>query len=55
MENEQHTAEDERDEKMAELKEELAELRKKLPSHGSWPEMEFRIMEIEDEIEELRG
>lgn len=46
---------DERELKMAELKEELAELRKKLPSHGSWPEMEFRIMEIEDEIEELRG
>ncbi|MFA5801466.1 MAG: hypothetical protein WC911_03215 [Thermoleophilia bacterium] len=46
---------DERTERIDELKKELRELRTLTPSHGAPVAMQFRQMELEDEIAELRA
>lgn len=43
----------EREQKIAELKQELSELRKVKSSHGAY-KIDFQMLEIEDEIAELR-
>jgi hypothetical protein len=44
----------ERNQRITELKEELKQLRSTLPMHGVKPQTEFQMMELEDEIVELR-
>lgn len=45
---------EERDKRIEELKEELSELRKVRSSHGGHT-IDFKMLEIEDEIAELRA
>jgi len=45
----------EREKRMDELKKELRELRSLIPSHGAPVAMQYRQMEIEDEIADLRA
>jgi hypothetical protein len=46
---------DERDKRIEELKEEIRDIRKRMPHHSSKPRMEFELMELEDELAELRA
>ncbi len=46
---------DDRANRMDELKKELRELRSLIPSHGASVAMQYRQMELEDEIAELRA
>lgn len=41
--------------RIEELKEEISELRKNMPHHSSKPRMEFQLLELEDELDELRA
>lgn len=41
--------------RIEELKEEIRELRKNMPHHSSKPRMEFQLLELEDELDELRA
>lgn len=47
--------ESQRNVRIEELKRELRELRSLIPSHGAPVAMQYRQMEIEDEIAELRS
>ena len=47
--------ENQRNERIEELKRELRELRSLTPSHGAPVAMQYRQMEIEDEIAELKA
>jgi hypothetical protein len=46
---------EERKKRIDELKEEIRELRKNMPHHSSKPRMEFELLELEDELDELRA
>jgi len=41
--------------RIEELKEEIKELRANMPHHSSKPRMEFALLELEDELDELRA
>lgn len=45
---------EEREKRMEELKEEIMDIRKRMPQHSAKPQMEFELMELEDELAELR-
>lgn len=44
----------ERERKIRELRRELKDIRSNLPMHSVKPEIEYKIMQLEDEIHELR-
>jgi len=46
---------EEREERIEELKKELREIRSLIPSHGAPVALQYRQMELEDEIAELRA
>ncbi|MDO8736825.1 MAG: hypothetical protein Q7K29_07050 [Thermoleophilia bacterium] len=46
---------EERKKRIEELKTEIKELRSNMPHHSSKPRMEFELLELEDELDELRA
>lgn len=47
--------EEDRRKRIEELKEEIKLLRSNMPHHSSKPRMEFELLELEDELDELRA
>ncbi len=45
---------EDREKRIEELKEEIRDIRKRMPQHSARPTMEFELMELEDELAELR-
>jgi len=46
---------EERDRRIEELKEEIRDMRKRMPHHSAKPQMDFELMELEDELAVLRA
>ena len=46
---------EERKKRIEELKEEIKLLRSNMPHHSSKPRMEFELLELEDELDELKA
>ncbi|MHB8793311.1 MAG: hypothetical protein ACYC6O_08250 [Thermoleophilia bacterium] len=46
---------EDRKKRIEELKEEIKLLRSNMPHHSSKPRMEFALLELEDELDELRA
>ncbi len=46
---------EERNRRIDELKDEIRDLRKRIPQHSVRPQMEFELMELEDELADLRA
>ncbi|MHB9112365.1 MAG: hypothetical protein ACYC4D_07025 [Thermoleophilia bacterium] len=47
--------EEDRKKRIEELKEEIKVMRSNMPHHSTKPQMEFELMELEDELAELRA
>lgn len=48
------TNSEEREKRIHELKQEIIEMRERMPHHSVPPQMEYELMELEDELEQLR-